>query len=349
MLARCDLARIAEIEAELATLRIGKRPVLADVLPATRRLLDADNTIFYALADADAGLRLDRWFHDGNASTMQALLVRSLESGIDRVVFYDPSRPPPSMRNRVVEATAWIDRSSGPGTWLHSRMCREVFAPLGMQRHKHVRVLLCEGGALLGWFGTLLPDTPTPRQLRALTALIPALRRRLALERRFEAAPRTLGALDTALERIGVPAFIVTARGVICQANAAARTLLARRRADLAEAIEAARLGRPHPLRVELTPVATDGMAGVWLAIVRAPAIQPSLAQAVAAAAARWSLSARRRAILARVVLGDTNQTIAAELGITTRAVELHVTALLERAQVANRTALVALVLGNLA
>ena len=68
-------------------------------------------------------------------------------------------------------------------------------------------------------------------------------------------------------------------------------------------------------------------------------------ATAVAAGGTRWTLSQRQVAVLEHVARGLANATIAALLGVSERAIEHHVTALLQRAGVTNRAGLVAAVL----
>jgi DNA-binding CsgD family transcriptional regulator len=60
---------------------------------------------------------------------------------------------------------------------------------------------------------------------------------------------------------------------------------------------------------------------------------------------ARWGLTPRQREVLGRVAGGDATGTIAAALGISERAIEMHLTALFDRVGVDSRAALVARVL----
>jgi len=342
-LTRTEMNRVAEIQARLATVQIGERSAVADVMPALRELLDADNAIFYSLREGDDGWRLDRWHDAGEVGHVRDLLDTAVASSNRSILFYDPRAPVAWMRNRVIEVTQRIERVQGPGSWLDWSVCKSVFRPARMEGHKHLRALLCHGSDLLGWLGTLVPDMPERHHFELLSALVPAFQRRVLLERRLADAPRSSSALDAALESVGAPAFIVDGRGVIRAPNAAARVLIDGRRAEVAEAIAAAHVGRAHPLRIDLTPVAANGMPAAWLAIVRVGSADSSVA--VARAAQRWALTPRQRAVLAGLVDGESTATIAASLDISARAVELHITALLQRADVGNRAALVAQVL----
>ena len=69
------------------------------------------------------------------------------------------------------------------------------------------------------------------------------------------------------------------------------------------------------------------------------------VASRLSAAVAQWKLSRRQADVLALVVDGHPNASIGMILGIATRTVEVHVSALLDRLQVENRSALVARVL----
>lgn len=61
-----------------------------------------------------------------------------------------------------------------------------------------------------------------------------------------------------------------------------------------------------------------------------------------AGAAVRWRLSDRQRQVLERVAAGSTNRSIADELGCSVGTIDLHVSALLERAGAESRAELVA-------
>jgi DNA-binding NarL/FixJ family response regulator len=64
-------------------------------------------------------------------------------------------------------------------------------------------------------------------------------------------------------------------------------------------------------------------------------------AQGVPRAAVRLGLTPAQTRVLERVARGVSNATIAAELKVAERTVEAHVTAILEKAQVPSRAALI--------
>ena len=86
-------------------------------------------------------------------------------------------------------------------------------------------------------------------------------------------------------------------------------------------------------------------MHDAWLAIARVASADARIALALSRARERWTLSTRQYVVLERILRGESTATIAANLDISSRAVELHVTALLERADVESRAALIAAVL----
>lgn len=71
----------------------------------------------------------------------------------------------------------------------------------------------------------LQPEVETPSQRRLLTALLPALRRTLLLERQLAGEATTAAMLEVPLDALGYPAVICDARGIGHAANAAARAL----------------------------------------------------------------------------------------------------------------------------
>jgi DNA-binding NarL/FixJ family response regulator len=113
-------------------------------------------------------------------------------------------------------------------------------------------------------------------------------------------------------------------RKTVHHANAAARDLLAR---DAAPDLRGWDFRRLEGVDATLA-IRRRGEEGV--------------APRAAAAAVRWRLTSRQREVLELLATGATNVRIAAELEIAEATVEVHVSRILERAQVDNRAALVA-------
>ncbi len=254
---------------------------------------------------------------------------------------FDPVRPDPRQRNRVFDSTA-LERITGV-----SRRSYPIFdflEKVGLGRAEQLRVLVCDGAALLAYIGAFQPEPCTAHQKTALAAVVPALQKRLVLERLVAQGARQSAALEAALEAIGRPAFVVSARGMIYELNASARELLLRANADVRRALADAVARRPARYAFDLTPLRIVGGPAYHLAVLR-DGTRESFDAVHTAAAARWGLTPRRRQVLEMVVRGMTNASIAAEMGISQRAVEQHVSAIFDRVGVENRAALVARVM----
>lgn len=188
-----------------------------------------------------------------------------------------------------------------------------------------------------------ITGTGTPlelRQVRRLAAPLPDLQRRLALERQLQQGARS-SMLDIALDAIGRAAFVVDARGHIVHANVQGRQLIAEEGRTLRDELLAALKSRAEHPRWSVTPVRLRGGGVEHLVLARASSGSREALQ-VARASALWSLTARQCEVLAKVIEGCANKTIAAILGVSERTVEVHVTALLAKAQVESRSALIA-------
>lgn len=353
---------LAEIAAHLAVVRDGAVSALDDVMPSARALLGVDNLLIYGIGEHLAGWQVARWHPAGDDERFRAMrarferllaasrvLAERRASEPDEVwrssgvMFYNPKAPAPAMRNIVVDGVAEADRAA-PGAWRASAMCREVFEPVGMEQHRHFRVLACDGDQLLGWFGTLVPGELDEARRMLLGELGALVRTRLAAERRLALAPHAANVLSVVLGRLAMPALLVTGTGAIVEANAPARALLETARRDLEERITAALRGATTG--VTLTQIASAGAPALWLAELPLPAAA-RLDHAVEAAVARWKLTPRQRQVLQHLVHGESNVAIAEHLRVGRRSIELHVSALLERAGVESRSALVAAVLGG--
>jgi DNA-binding CsgD family transcriptional regulator len=253
---------------------------------------------------------------------------------------YNTSCPEPEQRNRAVRlAGAEIDELAATGL---SSVAEQVFPIIGVRGHDQLRVVVCDGPSLLGWFGGFQPAAIEPRQRALLDALVPDLRHRLLVQRRLEDGSR-LPLLDAALEAIGSAAAIVDpTTGRIREANTAARLRLdGEGRALRDELTIAARAGAHPSWSVTVVLLRGGARAALVIATVTAGARLKGLA---AIASKRWNLTARQRDILTEVAEGHPNRTIAAVLGVSERTVEVHVTAVLEKAGVESRAALIAAV-----
>ena len=340
-----ERARVRELSNELDTLRLGRSSAIPEVLPEIRQLLAAESMLLLCPVERLSGWDLERFDHDRFPvdAELRRRMIRFFDTAPRRFAWYDATRPEPKQRNRVLDAIGIIP----PGEYEASRIYAEVMKPTGVHRHRQPRVLVCDGPSLLGWFGAFHSVPFDARQNRLLAAMVPAMQRRLRIERQMRIGDRRHAILQHALEQLGAPAFVVDARGRVLEASCAGRALHDARPREIAGALRDALAGRPNPTTFEVTQVADAGVPSCWLAVARAGSKDARLAGALATAAARWALTPRQRDVLERIVRGTANATIAAELGISARAVELHVTALFDRAGVNGRAALVAAVLAR--
>lgn len=331
--------RLAALTNELATLRLDAPCPFDQLLSDARDLLGSDSIGMYSVAETPAGWNFDRYHvsSDPKRTIRDGMLQLFARSNVP-VLFYDFARPAPDQRNRLIEAVAMIDRTVRGG-WKNTPLYREVLRPVGIGDVRQHRILLCEGASLLAWFGALHDGPLTVSQQRVLHALARAVGRRLRTERRLVANPRSLAALDAALEHIGAPAFIVRAGGVILTQNDEGRRLLDSSR-DVLTSLHDALRGRPSTPAFDLTEIGDRGVPTCWLAIARRSR-DAALAEALTRATTRWQLTRRQSQVLDLVLRGLTNEAIAAELALGARAIELHVSALLVRAGAASRAALV--------
>jgi DNA-binding CsgD family transcriptional regulator len=335
-----DARHVRAICAALDTLELdAKVSPWPAVVRATKSLLESEHLWCYEPRRCATGWEVPIWHTDGSLPEAHARFRRAVANERREWAWFKPTQPEARQRNRVVEAVAAATRAR-PGYFEESLLYSELFFPLRLHRHNQLRVLVCDGDRMLGWFGALQRDPVTRRQRAIMSAMIPSLQRRLATERRLEDALGVAGVLAAALELVGAAAFIVGAGGAVLHANTAGKALIDQRHGEIARALCEASAGRPHTPTFEITR-APDGTRS--LAILRAT--EPPIADRVCIAAVRWRLTPRRRQVLTLLVEGHSTATIAELLGVTSRAVELHLTALFDCAGVDGRAALVARVL----
>jgi DNA-binding CsgD family transcriptional regulator len=344
VLDNCDLARVREIGAELATVRLDEPRNVCALLPAIRELVELDTVGLYSIQNRTGRWQMDWCEGFGELGTVPPLLRRMFTRSDAFPLFYNPIAPPAGQRNRVVDAYAWIEKAN-PGQWDESPVCTEVLRPLGADRHHQPRALLCEGPAVVAWFGGLHHIAPTSRQMHMLGLFIEPMRQRLVAESRLRESAYAAAALDVALERIGAAAFVITERGCVRHVNRAGRALLERAGGEVVAALRDAMAGRQSIIPVELLPIDDGDCARSWLGIVSCDSADERVAAAVEVCRVRWALTPKQAEVLGHLVAGLSNAAIAGLLGCVERTIELHVTALFDKIGVDSRSALVARVL----
>jgi DNA-binding CsgD family transcriptional regulator len=146
-------------------------------------------------------------------------------------------------------------------------------------------------------------------------------------------------ALLAAIEHIATPAFVVASSGRVVAANPPGRLWLA---SQPSGSRALARAGGPDPACFEVT-LSGPGRARTFLAVLRVS--QPATGRV--SPPVHWSLTPREHEVIALLARGVSNQQIACTLACTLRTVEHHVSNILRKAQVDNRTALIVALLAR--
>lgn len=265
--------------------------------------------------------------------------IAAAHDGSTRWWLFDPRCPEPPQRDRLVQLALGellsITRGKLARLGVQGRVADDVLARrerigeaialLGLRDYHFARAVLCDRGGAIAVAGVLYEARP-PREERArLRGVLPSLHRRLVLERRLADQPLLEGALDAALEALGVPAWVEDRRGRVRIANAAWQAL-------------ASRSGTPSAQRFRLT---APGMPPHDLVIAR-DADTGDAHALVERAVLAWRLTQRQADVLRGLALGGANKEIAAQLGCALHTVELHVSDILMRAGCESRSQLIA-------
>jgi DNA-binding CsgD family transcriptional regulator len=150
-----------------------------------------------------------------------------------------------------------------------------------------------------------------------------------------------LSVLDTALNAIDAPVFVVDLGGAVLHANTNAQTLLERDRSQVSRALAQAVAGGSADCAWDLTPLGGTERAQGFLAIMRPPRHEIVVHDPLGTARQRWHLTARQTEVLRWLAHGLTNGLIAQTLGISERTVEFHLKGIFDKAGVDNRATLI--------
>lgn len=247
---------------------------------------------------------------------------------------YHALRPEPPQRDRVLRAEEILALTEGRAREAHSTLLER----LGMQGEDAMRVLVCDGPSMLAWLGFVQPERITEEQRALLDRVVPAFRKRLLFERFIGEAALASHAVVASLEELNGAAWMLDTAGHIAHANTAGREKFDGDPASVRAALAACVAGTTPP-RFKHTAL-RSGAGGLGHLVVELP--DPAAAGiGVGSAARRFGLTPAQTRVLERVARGVSNATIAAELGVAERTVEAHVTAILVKAQVPSRAALI--------
>jgi DNA-binding CsgD family transcriptional regulator len=337
-------ARLRDVRHALAV--YDGRPALPWVVPILRDLLEAEKAFGYGIEKRTDGGPAFSFLHVAGMSHTAVRTAQAwMRSQSSFAATYDPDHPAAAQRNRVFTLSAIAQLV--PGGLPHVPIARDLFPRIGLAGNDHLRVLVCDGPSLLACVGVFRPQTFHRRQQRLLSALVAGLQGRLNLEHHLISATHWKAALVASLEALGRPAFVIDARGIVLEVNAAGRALYDRLGRRVARALSDAATGRPSEFAFQLTALRTSDTPAGYLALMDEQEPAAVLECRVAAASERWELTPRQRQVLSLIARGLTNRTIAAAIEVTERTVEAHVSAVLDRAGVDNRASLVAWLLRN--
>lgn len=335
---------VASLSYELTTIHLDG-DAFGPLLTRIRAFLELDNLLLFCPQERITGWGIERIQADcfPNPSRCVARLIEFLHHAPYRFWFFDPIHPESDQRDRVVETIELV----GATAYRASPIFREVIEPLHLEAHREIRALVCDGPLLLGWIGSLHGSPIAPEQRLRLAALLPALRRRLVADRALRGRELSGSAMASVIDRIRDPAFVVGASGEILIANRLAR---ARLDADRAETLRVLAAGLTSQASGAIERVSLRGasMPPATLIILGAEHLGDPVDARIERAAEQWRLTPRQRDVLRLIARGHSNGSIAAHLGVGERAIELHVTVLLDRAQSPSRAGLMAVLMSTM-
>jgi DNA-binding CsgD family transcriptional regulator len=326
--------KVREIESRLQVVDGAERSALHWFIPALRELTKSYSSGAYSLASALEGPCLEFLILDGGTR-----LTRPRES-IDNWLHehrrgfgaFDPRTPEPSQRNKVLVTPAPSQVVNGcKPRWMPNTAVEALEYSIDSHYRRvdwdrpTARVLICDGPRLLAYIGITEETRFTSTQLQILRALVSPLQRRLLLERRLHEARFAAIALEATLGAVPAAAAIVR-RGIVQYTNAVGRAWFAAHPASesFAHGWDVTRLAHDDSYLVVRRHASRD--------------IEPR----VVSAARRWTLTPRQHEVLGLLARGATNLRIAGELGCAEATVEIHVSRILARADVATRAELIA-------
>lgn len=336
-LTKVDRVRLRDLISTLGVLTEGAPPVLATLANDLPLFLDAEHACCYGLSTAGDRLHLDFVYteRDEGAEAFAADMGSWIAQAPVRFGFYNPVEPEPWQRNRALR----VEDFRRPAEEDLPPLYTQFLPRWGLEKCDQMRVVLCEGSAMLAWVGGFREQPFGLRQRAILSAIVPALRRRLLLDRHLEMASFHSAALTAALEALAAPAYILDGANRVVQCNPAGKLLLERDRAGVAAELRQSRQLDDGTAPFAIAPFSVAGITNHCLAIRRMASDQ---APAIALVGLRWGLTPRQVQVLELLARGFSNKAIGVQLRCAERTVELHVTAILEKSSCPSRSALMA-------
>lgn len=311
---------------------------LRGAIEALREVVDTEKIFLYSVGQRGDGddVTVTRDLLVGNASVPawgEVLDAYMVGRGV-QWAGYSAVRPESAQRDVVLTASEIDVLTQGKSCAIRA----ELSPRLGVADDDCMRVLVCDGSNMLASLSCLQPTPIAERQRMLLDRVVPGLRRRLEFDRMVAQASLADSAIVVALDAIPGAAWLVGPNREIRYANAAGRARLDSDRTCTYDALIAATIA---PTASSQFKVATVRTATSATHIVVENADPSAGANDIVAAVKRLGLTPAQGRVFEQVVGGSSNATIAAELGVAERTVEAHVTAVLVKAQVSSRAALI--------
>lgn len=343
------------MRASLRRIDVGEATSLVDIVALLRETLDAERALAYrvnVVADVSsiADVCCDGFDRPDAFATTLAGVLESDGRGM-----FDLASPEGKQRNCVLALPPLRTQLQGldaddlaalgiaPSAYLDIRRgiasAIRAFSPWKLDRDHTLRALVCDEAGLLAWIGVMTPKPPTSRQRAMFSAVLPAIRDRLAIERKLACAALAEATLGAVLGSLPSAAFLVSLQGNVLYANAAGKTLLSRDGRGLrSELVDAARSGGSG--RFSSTTIAVHGADSH--ALVSEKSTTNVSSGLLSATAARCGLTPRQTEVLEQLIAGRSNRAIASLLGCAERTIEVHVRQIFEKTGATSRSALIA-------
>src|SRR5690606_38287432 len=210
-LSAADRRALRDVRAALASWSGPGAGALAQLIRPIGEAIGVDRPFTYRVQVEGGRLRC-AFAHGDLPASVAGEIEREMSRRPLNWTGYNPFCPEPLQRNRTLSVGPERVRRLG----MYPTMRR-----YGLDGLHQMRALVCDGPTLLAWVGGFLDRRPTARQHALLDALVPALRRRLELDRRVETADLLSAALDHVLDQLAAAAFLVGPRARVEPANAA--------------------------------------------------------------------------------------------------------------------------------
>ncbi len=352
--------QIQELTAFLDVIREEEPEALARVVQELGQLLETKKVLAFGVRIEDGRCSLAFAHVRGDVPDKLTRPLNALLASCRAPLLFNPAKPEANQRNVPlvlppllrIPPSGVLVKKARRGRPIHlslngglsseqERLRTQQFLAAGDIENDFVlRALICDGSTLLAWLGIFQPTPPTEKQREIFAALIPALQKRLKVERLVGKTAFNATALDLVLEKLAAPAFLITAAGAIVRTNSAGRLVARADWRGLEQSLRDSLLAPGPESAYDLTRLSWMGVPDHYLAVER-----PSPHQHVHRldeAVKQWSLRTRGAKVLSRLVQGDANKAIAAKLGCAESTIELHVTEILRQAGVDSRAALIA-------